>query len=99
MSDIPEPRLTPDEKEPAYVCSVCGAELYNDDYAYNGAVLCEECYSEIRKPETVIKFIQSYPQYFIEYLEESIPEKQIADMLEDYRKWRSEDYDNWVVGN
>lgn len=86
--------------EPTYVCSHCQCGLFSDDYMYNGHVLCEKCYMEIRKPETILEFIKAYPDKFTEYLYEvfySGMTEELDALLEDYKEWREEDFDEWVV--
>ena len=86
--------------EPKYVCNRCLQGLWTDDYMYNEKVLCEECYKAIEKPETIIEFIKAYPEKFAEYLDEcnlSGISDELNAVISDYREWRDEDYNEWVV--
>lgn len=82
------------------LCKHCGTEVYNDDYVYNGYVCCEDCFKEANATETLIEYIKAYPNRFIEYLvEEALIQENsvVIDILEDYKEWQQEFYDEWVM--
>ena len=81
-------------------CKHCGTEVYNDDFVYSGNLVCRECFEEANKTETLIAYIRAYPRRFIEYLtEEAIVQENdvLIDILEDYKEWQQEYYDEWVM--
>lgn len=98
----PEPPIEPKEDAPVGYCEHCKCELYNDDYIYDGNLVCKDCYEEAIDLATTMEYIKAYPERFFDYLLECyICTDKIHDMivavLEDYREQEQTEYNTWVM--
>jgi hypothetical protein len=96
----PEPPIEPPEPDPVGYCSHCSCEVYTDVYLYKDSLLCDRCYAFANSREAILKFAESYPKDFFQYLKEIgiVSEfKPILDMLDDYKDYAEYKFDEWVV--
>ena len=75
-----------------FICARCGEPIYNDDWMFNGEVVCEHCYEEIYSPDTQLKYIADHPKIANEYLTETLYSPapygtRAKEILEDIVHW------------
>ena len=97
---IHERSLEPPEPKLYGYCAHCDGEVYTDTYMYNHSLLCSRCFAYSSSNEATADFIASYPDEFMDYLRQvcvvSGYEPGLL-MLEDYKEWSKERFDEWLL--